>query len=282
MNDGGGWRGEFPVDNASTRRSLYEGDLFHVGSTEASRALVSDVDTLLQEELGAGDPRQAQTRLGDEDFFAAIGRVRRRLFVDTHFHERVYAVAAACGFARDEVAFDPVRLRVVSHGGHLNERAVPIYYPHRDTWFSLSPSVIAWWIAMHDIEPTESFEIFPDWLARPVDNTSEGFDYDAWKRDARDLRIGWQNRDAGRVVHYSGTRGSFEPGRVVSLRARRGDNVIFAGSHLHQTRDNNAGYTRYSLDFRMVHRGDHQQKIGGPNVDNRSRGSATEDYVGYR
>jgi hypothetical protein len=282
MVEDAGWRRALPDDNDETRRALYEGRLFQVGSTAASVALVDDIDALLREELGPVDPRHAQRELGEEAFFAGIGRVRRRLFEEAHFHRRVFDVAAACGFDPDAIAFDPVRLRVVSHEGHLNERAAPIYYPHRDTWFALSPAVIAWWIAVHDIEPSESFEVYPDWLARPVDNTSEGFDYDAWKGDNRSLRIGWQDRDAGRSAHYSGTRGGFEPGRVVPLRARRADNVIFAGAHLHRTRDNNAGYTRYSLDFRMVHRDDHRRGLGPPSVDNRSRGSATDDYVGFR
>ena len=275
-----GWQHSLPSENTRTRSALYEGALFHLGSTAASLALVGDVEALMATHLGP-DPGHAKEALGDEGFFASVGRIRRVLFEDTHFHRRVYAVVEACGFAPDEIAFDPVRLRVVSHGGHHEPRAAPIYYPHRDTWFALSPAVIAWWIAVHDIEPTESFEIYPGWLERPVDNTSELFDYDAWTRDARELRIGWQHRDAGRLVHYSGTRGPFEPGPTVQLRAHRADNVIFAGAHLHKTRENRAGYTRYSLDFRMIHRDDHLRGLGPASVDNRSLGCATRDYVGF-
>jgi len=277
-----GWQGVLPPDNEATRRALYEGQLFHLGSTAASLALVADVEGLLAEQFGPLDPRHAKGQVGDAVFFEKIGKIRRQLFEGEGFRRRVFAVVEACGFDPADVAFDPVRLRVVSHGGHHDERAAPLYYPHRDTWFALSPAIIAWWVAVHDIEASESFEVYPEWLARPVDNTSEGFDYDAWSKDGRSLRIGWQDRDAGKQAHYSGTRGPFEPGRVVPLRARRGDNVLFAGAHLHKTRENNAGYTRYSLDFRMVHRGDHQRGLGPPSVDNRSRGDATGDYVGYR
>jgi hypothetical protein len=267
------------ADPASLCDAIYAGELFHVGPTAASLALVDDVRELMAKEFGPDDPRYAQSRMTDEAFFEAIGRIRRTLFVDPHFHRRVVAVVEACGFDPRDVAFDPVRLRVVSHGGHENPRAAPIYYAHRDTWFALSQAVIAWWIAMHDIPEKQTFAIYPEWFDRAIANTSEGFDYDAWALDARDLKIGWQDREAGRVVHYSGVTGAFEPGAAVRLAANRGDNVVFSGTHLHQTLGHSAGYTRFSLDFRMVRVPDHEAGKGPPNVDNRSRGAATRDYV---
>ena len=274
-----GYRPELAPESSITRSALYDGALFQLAPSVASTKLVDDVGALLDDEFGAGDPRFAQAMLRDEDFFARIGRIRRRIYVDGQFHERVFAVIAACGFDPGRVAFDPVRLRVVSHRGHENARAAPIYYAHRDTWFGLSQSVIAFWIAMHDIPAEQTFVVYPDWLARPIANTSERFDYGPWSRDARDLKIGWQDREAGREVHYSGTTGEFEPGTVVPLAARRGDTVMFSGAHLHQTRPHSAGHTRFSLDFRMVHLDDHALGRGPSNVDNRSRGPATDEYI---
>ena len=40
-----------------------------------------------------------------------------------------------------------------------------------------------------------------------------------------------------------------------------------------------AGATRFSVDFRTVHLGDHRAGLGAPNVDNHSTGSALKDYV---
>jgi len=273
-----GYRSDF-ADSATACGAIYDGELFHLEPTAASLALVDDVRGLLEHELGPGDPRDAQARMPEAPFFDAIGRIRRTLFVDPAFHRRVVDVIEATGFDPLDVAFDPVRLRVVSSDGHHNPRAAPIYYAHRDTWFSLSQAVIAWWIALHDIPEQETFVIYPEWFQRPIGNSSEGFDYDVWKADTRDLKIGWQDRDAGRVVHYCGTTGPFEPGVAVRLAARRGDNVVFSGAHLHQTLGHSAGHTRYSLDFRMVRLSDHEAGKGPPNVDNRSRGTATRDYI---
>jgi hypothetical protein len=274
-----GYQSVLAADATSLCDALYAGELFHVGPTPASRALVDDVHELLAEEFGPDDPRFAQARMPEAEFFAAIGRIRRRLFVDPGFHRHVFAIVEACGFDPVEIAFDPVRLRVVSHDGHHNPRAAPIYYAHRDTWFALSQSVIAWWVAMHDIPEEQTFAIYPEWFQRPIPNTSDGFDYDEWAVDSRDLKIGWQDRNAGRDVHYSGSTGTFEPGHAVRLAAKRGDNVVFSGTHLHQTIGHSAGHTRFSLDFRMVRLPDHEAGKGPPNVDNRSRGSATRDYV---
>jgi len=274
-----GYQSDLAPDSASLCDALYRGELFHVGPTTASLALVEDVRDLLATELGPSDPRFAQATMDDAAFVAAIGRIRKTLFVDPRFRRHVVDVVAACGFDAAEVAFDPVRLRVVSHDGHHNPRAAPIYYAHRDTWFALSQSVIAWWIAMHDIPEEQTFAIYPEWFQRPIENSSAGFDYDAWAADSRDLKIGWQDREAGRIVHYSGATAAFDPGPQIRLAAKRGDNVVFSGTHLHQTIGHSAGHTRFSLDFRMVRLPDHEAGSGPPNVDNRSRGSATRDYV---
>lgn len=274
-----GYQSVMATDSAALCEAVYAGELFHVGATPASLALVADVHELLERELGAGDPRFAQARMEDGAFFEAIGRIRRTLYTDTRFHRHVWDVVAAIGFDPAEVAFDPVRLRVVSHDGHHNPRAAPLYYAHRDTWFALSQAVVAWWIAMHDMPAEQTFEIYPEWFQRAIANSSEGFDYDEWAIDKRSLKIGWQDREAGRVVHYSGAIGEFAAGRAVPLAAKRGDNVVFSGAHLHQTRGHSAGHTRFSLDFRLVRVADHEAGKGPPNVDNRSRGSATRDYI---
>lgn len=274
-----GYQSVMATDSVALCEAIYAGALFHVGPSPASLALVDAVHELLAGEFGAGDPRFAQARMEDGAFFDAIGRIRRTLYTEPRFHRHVLDIVTAAGFDPAEVAFDPVRLRVVSHDGHHNPRAAPLYYAHRDTWFALSQATVAWWIAMHDMPEEQTFEIYPEWFQRPIANSSEGFDYDAWAVDTRSLKIGWQDRDAGRVVHYSGALGELAPNVRIPLAANRGDNVVFSGAHLHQTRGHSAGHTRFSLDFRLVRLADHEAGKGPRNVDNRSRGSATRDYV---
>ena len=105
-------------------------------------------------------------------------------------------VVGEFGFDARDNAFDPLRLRVSTHRGFENPKAAPIYYAHRDTWYSHPACQISWWIPLHDLPPEQTFVFFPDFLRQPVENNSGEFDYDTWTRDRKSLRIGWQDPNA--------------------------------------------------------------------------------------
>jgi hypothetical protein len=274
------FRTALPAANEETRRALHGGAIFHLGPTAASERLVDAALAALADELGPGDVRAAHARLGDEAHFRVIGRVRKRLFCEPRFHRAVREVIAACGFEPRRCAFDPIRLRVVVHRGHDNPRAAPVYYPHRDTWYAHPQAVVAWWIPLHDLPAEQTFVFYPERFRRPVANGSARFEYGAWVRDGWDLKIGWQDRDAGLEAEYPAAATALDAGAEVGFACRRGDNLLFSGAHFHRTLPHAAGVTRYSLDFRVVDLDDHARGAGAPNVDNRSRGSALVDYVG--
>jgi hypothetical protein len=243
-----------------------------------SLRLVDRVMAEIEQELGA-EPRSAQFRFGGEDFFARIGRLRKRFYTEPAYHDWLLEIVREQGFDPGRLAFDPMRLRVIAHRGHENPRAAPIYYAHRDTWYAHSQAEITWWIALHDVSEEETFVFYPDWFARPVGNNSEAFDHDTWVKQGAALRIGWQNRDHGATHHYPGHVGELAPGRVVSFAAKAGEVVLFSGAHFHRTLKQTTGRTRFSLDFRTVDLTDDSAGVGAPNVDNRSTGSATRDYL---
>jgi hypothetical protein len=274
------FRAALPPTSDETRRALHDGVIFHVGPTAASERLVDAALAVLADALGPGDVRAAHERLGDEALFAVIGRVRKVLFCEPRFHQSVREVVAACGFDPGRCAFDPIRLRVVAHRGHENPRAAPVYYPHRDTWYAHPQAVIAWWIPLHDLPADQTFVFYPERFRQPVPNGSERFEYGAWVKDGWDLKIGWQDRDAGLKADYPAAAPAVDAGVEVGFGCRRGDNLLFSGAHFHRTLPQAAGRTRYSLDFRVVDLDDHARGAGAPNVDNRSRGSALVDYVG--
>jgi hypothetical protein len=268
-----------PADPAELRRALYVGDIFLLPATDASGRVAREVHTLLRAALEVDDVRHAHRLLAEEDFFARIGRVRRTLFTEPRWHAAVREVVAACGVEPGQVAFDPIRLRVVAPRGHENPRAQAVYYAHRDTWYAHPQSIITWWIALDDLAEEETFVFYPERFARAVPNNSEIFDYGAWVRKDWNLKIGWQDRNAGLQARYPGVVGEPDPGHELGFSCLRGENLLFSGAHFHQTRKQATGRTRYSLDFRIVHLADHAQGLAAPNVDNRSRGSAFIDYV---
>jgi len=185
----------------------------------------------------------------------------------------------ALGFDPRAMAFDPLRARVILHAGHDDPRAAAVYYPHRDTWYGHPSALINWWIPLDDLAAEETFEFYPDYFERPVANDSEIFDYAAWIAQGWSLKIGWQDRDAGLKADYPGVIGEPDRGRRVGFACKRGDTLLFAGAHLHATRPQSFGRSRFSVEFRAVHLGDYAAGRGAPNVDDRSRGSSLSDYL---
>lgn len=263
---------------AAQREALYAGDVFLLGATEASKALGDAAREDLRARLGE-HPRQAQLDLPAEEFFAHMKALRRALYTEARYHEHVRHVIAGLGWSPDEVAFDPLRLRIVNHLGHEDPRARPVYYPHRDVWYGHPHSLVTWWIPLDDLAPEETFVFYPERFDQPVPNDSERFEYRAWTKDGWDLKIGWQKRDDGLNADYVGVVGAPDPGPELGFDCKADDNLLFAGAHFHATRPQALGRTRFSLDFRVVHLEEHAAGQGAPNVDDRSRGSALPDYV---
>jgi hypothetical protein len=266
------------TESKDVRQALYQGTLFLLDATPLTTRLVDQVIEGIEKELPA-PIREAQFYLTGDQFFECVGRLRKRFYTEPRFLAVVREIIADFGFDLMRTAFDPMRLRVITHRGHENPAAAPIYFAHRDTWYAHSQAEITWWIPLHDVTEEETFVFYPDWFERPVSNNSEEFDHDRWTKQGPDLRIGWQNRDHGRSHLYPGHVGELVPGREVGFSAKAGQVLLFSGSHFHQTRKNDTGRTRFSLDFRTVDLVDHREGIGAPNVDNRSTGSAVADYV---
>lgn len=138
---------------------------------------------------------------------------------------------------------------------------------------------MTWWISLDDLAAAETFEFYPEMFDRQVPNDSEVFDYDAWVRDGWDLKIGWQNKAAGRQARWPASQADHAALRAVGFSSCKAENLVFAAAHLHRTLPQATGRARFSLDFRIAHLGDTRAGRGAPNTDNRSRGSALPDYT---
>jgi hypothetical protein len=164
MND---FRQTIDANHCAVRHSLYNGALYLLPATAESTAFVANVWNSLEAEFQDVPPREAQFHFTSDDFFDRIGRLRKLFYTDNTFHQHVCAVMASVKFAPEEHGFDPVRLRTVTHDGHLNSAAQAIYYGHRDTWYSNPQAMITWWIPLHDVQSDETFEFFRSiWVYR--------------------------------------------------------------------------------------------------------------------
>ncbi len=263
--------------NEQVRRSLYEGAIYLLPANAESRELASSALDLVRSVLGE-QFRNAHEIHDEGEYFSRIGELRKMIYTSSEFRERMNRVIESCGFDIGQQIYDPARLRAVASNGHLNPCAAPLYYGHRDTWYSHPQSMLTWWIPLHDVIAEETFEFYPEYFARVVENDSEIFDFDAWTADGPEKQIGWQNRDTGRTAGYPSLKESPE-GVCIPVIASAADILIFSAQHLHQTCNNVTGQTRFSLDFRTVDLCDLNDGVEAVNVDNRSTGSSVRALV---
>lgn len=265
--------------NLETRKKIFAGELFLTTDNPTSKELIASVQGLIANKLGVSEIRTAHLELSDEIFFKRMGELRRIFYQEEEYHQHLRDLIQTHGFDPARCAFDPMRIRVILPGGHHNPKAAPVYYAHRDTWYAHPQSLIVGWIPLHDLSEEETFVFYPDEFGTPVPNDSEIFDYADWIKDGPALKIGWQKEDSGLTGGYPQSRLQKAPRRAEGFSIRAGETLLFAGSQFHQTREQDLGTIRYSLDFRVVHLDDVTDGRGAPNVDNRSRGNILADYI---
>ncbi|SBT06956.1 conserved hypothetical protein [Candidatus Accumulibacter aalborgensis] len=272
-------RHQAPADNEALRQSLYQGQVFLLEANVASRALGHAVRCLLLKHFGA-DYRSLEHSADGDVFFGRMGLSRRELYLQPEPQRLIAQLVASLGFDPARSACDPLRLRAILHDGEQNLRAKAVYYPHRDTWYSHSQSLITCWIPLDDLPREETFVFFPGQFTQAVANNSEIFDYQRWVERDWNLKIGWQHKDDGLTAQYPELTGALpEDAAKIGFSCRRDQVLLFAGHHLHQTLPQSRGRNRFSLDFRLVQLDDHEAGRGAPNVDNRSTGSALPHYI---
>lgn len=258
---------------AELREALYAGRVLRSPPSEASRALVDAVREVVARELGH-PIETAQHRMTPGEHFAGVTRARGALAVEARFLSMARAVAREGGFDPRELAVDPPRLRAVRDGGHRIAAAAPAYYAHRDTWYANPRSQINVWIPLHDVRAEETFVIYEDALSVPVENDSDAFEWDAFRHE-----VGFQRADPPPSATYPRALASLEAFTPTYVEGRAAELVLFSAAHLHEPRAHESGRTRFSVDFRLVHLGDHEAERGAPAVDVRCKGSTLSTYA---
>lgn len=262
----------FPeADNAILRQAVYAGGIFRIAATAATRKLATHALAQLEDKFGT-EINKAHEHFTFADMQPAMGEIRAHLATEACYRDAQTEILAAAGFAPAELAIDALRLRCVMNNGHLNKGSGLAYSAHRDTWFGNPQAQVNFWMALHDVTPEQSFTFYPGLFNRAVPNASQGFSYDSWM-DKR----GWQGMKSNAPTDYPEAMQPTDPA-AFSFSAAAGDMIVFSAAQLHQTVKIDCGITRYSLDFRAVHLGDHAAGVGAPNADNGSRPEALKDY----
>lgn len=117
---------------------------------------------------------------------------------------------------------------------------------------------------------------YPGRWTTPVSNSSAEFDYDEWCRVGRTQASSQVARD---------TRNHPVPQEDLSREPEfrtamgPGSMLLFSSGHLHATAPNSSDRTRFSIDFRTVHREDLSSNRGAPNADSAATGTTIGDFL---
>ncbi len=252
------------------RRAIYDGNIFRLAATLATRKLVTDVRLMLERDFGAPLERLHE-RYGFADTRGKLTDLRTILTTEARFLNALSDITKMAG-APAKFAYDPLRLRCVLPGNHLNKGAEIAYAAHRDTWYGNPQCQINFWIPLQDVTEDNSFMFYPQLFDAAVPNNSAVFSYADWSE-----KRGWQGNKAEVPVTFPSPTIDVNGGQAFGARA--GEIIAFSAAQLHQTVKNVSPVTRFSLDFRAVHLDDHAAGIGAPNADNASKAEAFRDYL---
>jgi hypothetical protein len=272
--------------NDELRQRVYAGEVFLLPATAASRKLAARALRILsdQAETSGQKDRPAIVREAMEantltpHEMAALremhGTIKVKISTDQEGENQLKHLLGELGFRTEDTIYDALRLRLVLSGDAGRPENARSHSVHRDTWYANSQSQINFWLSLRDVVEEETFGFFADYFDRPIANSSAGFDYQRWMSTT-----GWQNTTiSGEYPRVTDL--DFKPTQASkqTFAAYAGEILIFSAAHLHQTNPLDNGKARFSLDFRALSTGDHHEKIGAPNYDNASTGSAIQDY----
>ena len=241
--------------NGSRRRErLYAGDVFVFTPAVAAMALVNRARELLESAFAPHHPTVAQYHMSVEEYAAVLARVKPAFIHDPLCKRLIPQLVEEVGGDISQTYFDVPRMRSATAHDYLTTGIAYAFHPHRDTWYSAAQAQINWWFPIYEIEPDNGMVFYPHWFGNALENSS-------------DTRV--QPRLTSDV--------NLEPGMRVVPPV--GGVMMFSAQHLHATVPNTTEVTRFSIDFRTVHRGDLEQGRGAPNVDSRCTGTVLRDFL---
>ena len=266
---------DYKIDDKLRREKIYRGDLFAYQASSATKELCELARELIEEAFHPLDPETAQFELQVERYAEILAVLKPRFIHHDRCKILLPKVVESVGGDPEQTYFDIPRLRSSTSHDYLTTGIAYAFHPHRDTWYSAPHCQINWWLPVYAISSDSGMAIHPNYFASVVENTSECYNYYKWNKESRAnaaSHIGKDTREQPKAIQDI----PLEPDvRVVT---EPGGMFQFAGAHLHSSIPNQSGKTRFSIDFRTVHREDVVSRNGAPNVDSKCTGTNLRDF----
>ena len=263
-------------DDERRRSAVYGGDVFVFSPSAPALALVARARELLEAAFAPYHPTEAQYHVPVADFAAVLAEVKPAFIHDPLCKQLIPQLIEALGADPAQIYFDVPRMRSATAHGYLTSGISYAFHPHRDTWYSAPQAQINWWFPIYEMEPGNGMAFHPRYFAQGLPNSSETYNYYRWNLQNRATaasQVGTDTRIQPRLTT------DIDPDDQVRVVLPVGGVMMFSGQQLHETVVNTTELTRYSIDFRTVHRGDLEQGLGAPSPDVHCTGTSLRDFL---
>ena len=263
------------LSSVERRSRLFAGDLFSYGRKESVSKLVNLARSLIEEAFHPLDPESAQHELPVQQFVDILAKLKPAFIHHDECKKILPEIIADVGEDPADTYFDVPRLRSSTSDGYLTSGIAYAFHPHRDTWYSAAQCQINWWLPVYPIDADNGMAFHPRYFNEATENSSETYDYYRWnaERGSAAKHVGKDTREQPKLTAEI----PLEPD--LRLVPEPGGMFLFSAAHLHRSVPNVSGRTRFSIDFRTVHRADIATQAGAPNVDSRCTGTALRDFL---
>jgi hypothetical protein len=258
------------------RAALYDGQLFVYSATPGSRALVEHACHMIREAFGALDPELAQYRMPAPEYAAILAELKPKFIHHPDSKRHIQQILRDTGCDLEQTYFDVPRMRTATSDDYLTTGIAYAFHPHRDIWYSAPLCQINWWLPIYPIESGRSMAFHPRYWSQGVKNGSRNYNYAEWNRSSR-FQAAQQIKADTRVQPKAEEPLELDP--QIRVITPVGGMLLFSAAQMHSTVPNATGRTRFSIDFRTVHRGDVEAFRGAPNVDSACTGTTMDDYL---
>lgn len=258
------------------RASLYAGDVFVRSSSLATSSFVDFTRDMVAEAFAPLDPETAQFHMAVEDYAAVLAKLKPSFIHADESKRHLRAILVEQGCDPELTYFDVPRLRTSTSDDYLTTGISYAFHPHRDTWYSAPMMQLNWWLPIYEATPDNVMAFHPRYFSEGIANGSDTYNYYRWNKESRGLaasQIGTDTRQQPKPLEPIELDPQLRPVPPV------GGLMIFSGAQLHSTVPNTSGRTRFSVDFRTVHRQDVETRRGAANVDSACTGTTLRDYL---
>ncbi len=264
------------MDDDGRRARVFAGDLFVYSPRPSTLALTQHAKQMIEDAFDGLDPRTAQFELTQEQFVGICAPLKPAFIHDPRTKQLIQGMLADLGCDMDRMYLDVPRLRMMASDEYLKAGVAYQLHPHRDTWYSAPLAQLNWWLPIYEVTADNAMAFHPRYFDQGVKNGSSEFNYYVWNSTGR--------KDAAKQIK-SDERKQPKAEEPVELDPQiraippEGGVLLFSGAQLHSTIPNTSGVTRWSIDFRTVHRADLEAGRAAANVDSSPKGTSLRDFM---